>query len=115
MIRLLLRLFNIRDYEVCQSCETLKQQLAFERDEKRQLTETLLRIVNPKVYESAAPIELNPIVATSGLFGRRRAAAEERDRQEAKILTEAKHLGKPDNLKDINKLEDELGVSEEVV
>lgn len=102
-----------RPYETCKSCETLKQQLAFVNDEKRQLTETLLSIVKPKTYE-AAPVALQPIAQSAGIFSRRRSALEAKDRAEAQILTEAKHLGKPDdNLKSINQLEKELGVEEE--
>lgn len=109
----MLRLFGIKDYEVCQSCETLKQQLAYERDEKKQLTETLLSIIKPKVIE-AAPIELNQIQQSSAIFSRRRAALEVRDREEARILQEAKHLGKPDDkLVEINNLEHELGIEKE--
>ena len=123
MIRLLLRLFRIRDFEVCASCETLKQQLAYERDEKRQLTETLLNIIQPKMLE--APVqELQPITHTAGLFSRRRSALEAKDREEAKIIRESKHLGKPDdrlnqikplevNIKTVDELEKELGVEEE--
>ena len=113
MLRLLLRLFGIKDFEVCQSCETLKQQLEYERSEKKQLTDTLLAIISPKVIE-AAPIEVNPITITAGNFARRRAILEQRDREEAKILKQANHLGKPDdNLKRIDSLEKELGIQEE--
>lgn len=113
MIRLLLRLFNIRDFEVCQSCETLKQQLEYERSEKKQLTETLLAIVHPKVIEQPI-VELSPIQQSAGTFARRRAVLEAKDREEARILNEAKYLGKPDDkLKDINKLETELGIEKE--
>jgi hypothetical protein len=111
-------LFGIRDFEVCASCETLKQQLEFERAEKKQLTDTLLSIVHPKVIEQPV-VELNPVIQTSGLFSRRRAALEERGRQEAKIIKEAKHLGQPDALKnvanvakDVENLEKELGIEE---
>ena len=113
MIRLFLRLFGIKDFEVCQSCETLKQQLAFVNDEKKQLTETLLAIVHPKVVE-AAPVEINPVVQSSGLFSRRRSALEARDRAEAAALRQST-LGKPDNIKvdnTIKDLETELGVEE---
>jgi len=112
VIRLLLRLFGIKDFEVCKSCETLKQQLDFERFEKKQLTETLLSIIKPKVYE-APPQELVPVVNTSGLFSRKRAALEARDREEARILSQGQNLGRPnESLKDIEKLEQELDVSE---
>ena len=110
MIRLILRLLRIRDFEVCASCETLKQQLAYERSEKTQLIDTILRIVNPKTIEAAAPIEMNQIASSSALFSRRRAALEEKDRQEAQIIKNSKNIGKPDieSLKAINDLEKEL-------
>jgi len=113
LIRLFLRLFGIRDFEVCASCETLKQQLEFERAEKKQLTDTLLSIVHPKVIEQPV-VEMSPIIQSSGLFSRRRAALEERARQEAKILREDKHIGHPDiNInKSTEALEKELGIEE---
>lgn len=124
MLRLILRLIGIRDFETCASCETLREQLTFERAEKQQLTETLLSIIKPKTYE-APPTELNPIVNTSGLFSRRRAALEARDRQEAQILKEKKFVAQPDikeveKLKkevdrDVERLESELGISEGVL
>ncbi len=111
MIRLILRLLKITDYEVCQSCATLKQQLSYEREEKGRLTETLLNILSPKAVE-VAPVVLEPFQQTAGTFARRRAALEARDRQEALIKSQSNNLGKPDSLKDINKLEEELGITE---
>jgi hypothetical protein len=111
MIRLLLRLLGIKDFDTCKSCQTLKDQLEFERSNNKELTETLLRIVSPKVYE-APPQELTPIALTGGNFARRRAALEARDRAEAQILTEKKHIGLADNLVEINNLEAELGIEE---
>jgi hypothetical protein len=119
LIRLLLRLFGIKDFEVCQSCETLKQQLSYERSEKQRLTDTLLQIISPKVVESI-PVEINPIINTSGTFARRRAALEAKDRAEAQILREKKYIGIPDdhltksysNDGSIENLEKELGVEE---
>jgi len=117
MIRFLCFLFN-KPYETCKSCETLKQQLAYERDEKQKLTNTLLEIIRPKVVE-AAPVELNPINQTAGLFSRRRAVMEAKDRAEAQILAEKRHIGLPDIIKteyigsaQIQNLEQELGIEE---
>ena len=111
MIRLLLRLIRIRDFEACASCETLKQQLVFERAEKKQLTDTLINILQPKTVE-AAPVELTNITPTAGTFARRRAALEERDRQQAQILKQSSNIGRPDELKNIESLEKELGVED---
>jgi|SRR5712664_987030 len=102
-----------KHYEPCKSCETLKEQLAFERDEKKRLTDTLLQIISPKAVESQ-PIEINQIAQSSALFSRRRAALEQKDREEAKILRSSTNLGKPDDrLKEVESLEHELGISEE--
>ena len=85
MIRLLLRLLKIKDFEPCASCATLIKQLEFANAEKQQLTETLIAIIKPRTYE-APPAELNPIANSSMLFSKRRAAAEQRDRAEAQIM-----------------------------
>jgi len=112
MTRLLLRLLRITDFEPNESISVLKEQLKYEREKNKELTETLLSIIKPKAYEAPAQ-ELHPIVQTSGIFSRRRAALEAKDRAEAQILKQAVHLGKPDdNLKDINDLETELGINE---
>ena len=112
MTRLLLRLLGIKDFETCKSCETLKEQLAFERSEKKQLTETLLAIIHPKVIEQPI-VELSPIQQTSGTFARRRAMLEAKDREEAKILRNSTNLGKSDDrLNQVQNLEKELGIEE---
>jgi hypothetical protein len=111
MIRIIFRLLGIKDFDECKSCETLKEQLLFEREEKKRLTDTLLQILNPKVQE-AAPVEVNQIAQSSALFSRRRAVLEARDREEAKIKKMSPNIGKPDNLKDINELEKELGIED---
>src|SRR5260221_1292320 len=98
-----------REYEECKSCLTLKQQLAIANEDRDRLTNTLLEILRPKVVESA-PVELNQIAQSSALFSRRRAALEEKDRQEARILRERKHIGIPD--KEVEGLDKELGVEE---
>lgn len=122
MLRFLCFLFN-KPYETCKSCETLKQQLEYERSDKKQLTETLLAIVHPKPIE-ATPVEFNPVIQSSGIFNRRRSALEAADREQAKIIRESKNLGRPDIpsprqtgiITDIGVegLEKELGVEEEV-
>lgn len=127
MIRLLLRLIGIKDFEPCASCETLKKQLEFANQEKKELTNTLLSILKPKEVE-AAPVEINPINQSAGIFSRRRTMLEARDREEARILQEARNLGRPDNLTNqykqelsrptnptVEELEKELGIEEKKV
>lgn len=128
MIRFLSFIFG-KPYEPCKSCETLKEQLIFERDQVTRLTNTLLSIVKPKEVEQA-PVEIAPVAQSSALWTRRRAALEEKDRQEAFIIAQAKHLAKQDqpihqsnnpratgvitNIQSVEQLEKELGVEEGV-
>lgn len=114
MLRIMLRLLGIKDFEVCQSCETLKQQLTFANAEKKELTNMLLNIIKPKEYE-APLIEMNQVATSSALFSRRRAALEAKDREEAKILKQSTNLGRPDFVTDdvtTKRLETELGIEE---
>jgi hypothetical protein len=118
MIRFLSFLFG-KPYETCKSCETLKEQLSFEREEKKRLTDTLINILQPKIVE-IQPVEINPVAQSSALFSRRRAALEAKDREEAKILAMKQHVAVPDiklgNAKGtdptVESLEQELGVEE---
>lgn len=123
MLRFLCHLLG-RPFEPCKSCETLKEQLSYLRDENHRLTDTLINIVKPKEIEAQAPIEINQIQQSSALFSKRRAALEERDRQEAKILAEKKFVGVSDRLREVtptpivsgktvDELEKELGVEGE--
>lgn len=107
-----------REYEECKSCQTLKEQLAVVNEEKKQLTETLINIFKPKVYENP-PIELQSTLATANTFSKRRAALEAASREQAKLLKTSKVIGRPDselnqvtmNNKAIEELEQELGIS----
>ena len=128
MIRFLSFIFG-KPYEPCKSCETLKEQLLFERDQVTRLSNTLLSIVKHKEVEQA-PVEIAPVQQSSALWTRRRAALEEKDRQEAFIIAQAKHLAKPDRMpvrpadsvhidnigipQSVEQLEKELGVEEGV-
>lgn len=91
MVRLILRLFGIKDFEVCASCETWKYQMEIVNEEKRMLTETLLRLVKPEVVHTSQPIFVNP-KAVHTTFTKRRAelershAAAKRTRDESPFL-----------------------------
>jgi hypothetical protein len=122
MIRLLLRLIGIKDYEVCQSCETLKQQILYERAERQRLTETLLDLVKPKPPAPLPePVVMEPLKSTN-TFSQRRKILEEEDRKNNDLLTNSKNLGMPDEVhkkityavvpRSTEVLEKELGVSE---
>jgi hypothetical protein len=102
-----------RPYDPCKGCAILQHQLLIANEDRERLTNVLLQILQPKAVESA-PVEINQIAQSSALFSRRRAALEERDRQEAAIKKNSTNIGRPDDsLKDINKLETELGIEEE--
>lgn len=99
MIRLLLRLFKITDFEPCASCETLKKQLEFERAERQKLLDTVLDISHPKSVPVPIQEDLKPVTTSVGLPSRRRAILEERDRQEARTAQNSIHLAQPDTRK----------------
>jgi hypothetical protein len=98
MLRLLLRLFGIKDFEVCASCETLKQQLDLANDEKNRLTETLLRLVKPEVIQQN-PV-LIPRMADSPAgktFAARRNALEQMHARKEEVVKHSPFVAKPDN------------------
>lgn len=109
MIRFLMFLLG-KQYETCKSCDTLKQQLALANEEKKELTDTLLSLLKPKVYE-ATPVELQNNSITATTFSKRRAALEARSREEARILSLSKNIGRPDG---VEKLEQELGIESNI-
>ena len=121
MIRFLSFLFN-KPYETCKGCEILKQQLALANHEKKDLTDTLLSLIKPKVYEQP-PTELQPMQPKFTTFSKRRAALEAASREEARVLASSNLIGRPDSLNSgvpagmnrptLEELEEILGVGEE--
>ena len=109
MLRFISHLFHL-NYESCKGCEVLNQQLAIANQEKRDLTETLLNLIKPKIYESA-PQVLEPITPKLAMWSRRRAILEESERQKAHVMRNSPLVAKPD---DISRLESELGVEAEL-
>lgn len=136
MFRLFTHLIG-KPFEECKSCETLKQQLEYERANNKELTQTLLSILKPAVSIPDTPAtELKPLVLSAGNFSKRRAALEQRDRIEAQILSQ-RRVAQPDSVikaaaqknetdsplvvnsegqgtdDSITRLEEQLGVTEE--
>ena len=103
MIRLLSRIFHW-DYDSCKGCEVLKQQLAIVNEEKKQLTDTLLSLLNPKVIE-LPPQHVSSITNAPPIqnFARRRAELERRDRELAKTLANSNVIGRADHESRIDK------------
>lgn len=115
MFRFLSYLFFKEPFEECKSCEILKQQLALVNSEKRELTETLLSLLKPKVYEQPA-VELQSMAPVATVFSRRRAALEQRDREAARVMVNSSVVGIPDKgsrEQSIQQLEQQLNINED--
>ncbi len=89
---------------VCQSCETLKQQLEFSNYEKTQLLNKLLK------EPEAPPVTEAPQVTRPRMvpWNVRRQMLEREDREKAKLLRNAP---KPDAVADVAALEKELDIA----
>lgn len=73
--------------KVCQSCETLREQLAFERDEKKKLLDSILEASKPKDDKTVAdPSTYKPVKPTFVPWNVRRQMLEAEDREKARIL-----------------------------
>jgi hypothetical protein len=94
----------------------LREQLEYERAVNQELVETLTSIVNPnRISSPNNGVETAPIAnLRAGMWGKRRAALELKDRLKAQTEANSPNLGKPDKeiKKDetIDKLEEELGL-----
>ncbi len=84
MIRLLMRLIGILDYEPCKSCEILKQQLAIVNAEKKEAIDLLMDLAKPKPVVPYEPVK--SVTAATGVFARRKAELENRDRKPAQAM-----------------------------
>ena len=84
MLRFISFLLGKCSYESCKSCEILKQQLEISNNEKKELLDTLLNLMRPKVVEQS-PVELEPMKPKFTTFTRRRAALENASRVSAQL------------------------------
>lgn len=95
MIRLLLRLLKITDFEVCASCETLKQQLDLANIEKKELLEQLILLTKPNVIVPSEESKvLVNIPSAKGLFSRRKSILEENERRRVEITKHSPFIAK---------------------
>ena len=110
----LIKVLKIENYESCENCSLIKQQLEIANNEKRELLETILNLVKPRetaVLSEAK--ELEPMKAKFTSFSRKRAALEESARIAARAVRESPLSAKPDltsqeTKESIAKLEEEL-------
>lgn len=97
-----------KDYESCKSCEILKQQLEITNNEKKDLLDTLLNLMRPKVAPQEN-IELEPLKPKFMSITRRRVALE----NSARIRAQAsKSLLAATEETPLEQLEREVGVSD---
>lgn len=113
MIRFLLRLFGITDFEPCKGCEVLKTQLEIANQERADLLSTIMSLVKPEVIQSS-PTVIKPVISKGIPWGIRKKGLEEKDREEMRIKLEQdalnSRLNRPNET--ITNLEKELGVED---
>lgn len=97
-------LLGKNNYEPCKSCETVKAQLEIANQEKRELHETLIKLVEPQItYQEKAPVVINPVPVMQR-FSQRREALEnnlkvaKETRQRSPFI--AKPTSTPDDITD---------------
>jgi len=102
MLRFICTLFKI-PYETCKSCETLKQQLTLANEQNKDLTKTLLGLIEPEPIMIQQP-NLKPTIPKTAIFARRRAEMERADREAARLVKSSQFVAKPDdNDKEVDK------------
>lgn len=115
--RILEKLFGLQAEEVqlCESCETLKSQLAITNEQNRQLLRSLLELTNPKPAAPVETKEIQPITNKYVPWRVRQQMLEEADRAKAAIIRrredEIADIKKQSEIIKIEELEQELGVN----
>lgn len=106
MVRLILRLFRIGDFEPCKSCETLRKQLEIANQERADLLSTILGLVKPEVVQ-VAPTIVMPASTKALPWNQRKKILEEEDRAKARVLGEV--------TRKISEVEKETGLTDELI
>jgi len=75
-----------REATICESCETLKMQLAIANDEKRQLLNQILYKPEPEVKVDTSELKPVSTLSHTGSWRVRQQMLEAEDREKAKIL-----------------------------
>lgn len=108
MVRFISRWLGI-NYDSCKSCETFRQQLEIANNEKRDLLNTLLDLMRPKVMPQSS-IELEPLKPKFASFTRRRSALE----NSARVAAQARNSPLAAQIeRNIEELEAEVGIKED--
>jgi len=103
MVRLVLRLLKIKDYEPCKSCEVLKQQLDIVNQERADLLATIMGLVKPEVVQQQITTVM-PTDRKALPWAQRKKILEEEDRARARVLGEV--------TRKIETVEKEVGLDE---
>lgn len=120
------------NFEPCKGCEVLKQQLELSNSQNKELTDTLLQLIRPRVVEHPT-VEVQSTQVVAGTWTRKKAMLEEQERVKARIARESPFIAKSDIIRNhptksekaevtplgnnstnesIDRLEKELNVSE---
>lgn len=99
-----------REASYCESCETLKMQLAITNEEKKQLLNRILEKPEPEAVVDTR--DLKPIMPAHMSWSARRQMLEAEDRAKAKVLRDNPALRVADKTaSEVTELEKELGVN----
>lgn len=93
----------------CESCETLKMQLAIANHEKEQMLSTILSFNKPVESAPTTVIDYEKLRPKMTTWNVRRQMLEAEDRKAAQLLAESK---KRSINEQINELENEVGIGE---
>lgn len=108
MLRFISRLFKI-DYDSCKACEVYKEQIRVVNEEKRDLLDNILAMVNPQTIPSVTTSP-EPVKRLGMSWHQRRQILEAESKARARSMA-----NQPQEVKDeINKLEKELEIVGEV-
>src|SRR5882672_11162286 len=113
MIRFLSWLFN-KPYEICKSCETLKEQLDYERAQSKEMLSLISSLLKPKeIFVPEQPPM--PITPRHTIFSRRRAELEKTDAELARKMRNSTLVAREDpeqksKVNPVEQLEIDLGI-----
>lgn len=102
---LLYKWFKLEE-KPCESCETLKMQLAISNREKEQLLNTILAYSQPKAAEVPVTVNYDKLTPRPMTWNVRRALLEAEDAKTAQLMAEQRRQAV-----EIAKLEKEVGVA----
>lgn len=96
---------EIKEVEICQSCETLREQLSLERITNQRLMDRLLTVPE-KIVDAPPRMATMPMINRHTPFRVRQQALEAEDREKAKLMRDA-----PKPATDVAALEKELDIA----